>query len=125
MTSIRFATRVSILAALLVGFGGLPAFAQFLSGIEGTVKDPSGALITGAKVTATDTRLGITKTETTNQAGYFRFDSIAASNYTMQIKMNGFKTWEQNDLILQVGETRTEVTVNAAATSQAAEKLLA
>ena len=125
MTSIRFATRVSILAALLVGFGGLPAFAQFLSGIEGTVKDTTGALIPGAKVTATDTRLGITKTETINQAGYFRFDSIAASNYTVQIKMNGFKTWEQKDLILQVGETRTlapvlevgqvstEVTVNA------------
>ncbi|MGA3372203.1 MAG: TonB-dependent receptor [Terracidiphilus sp.] len=125
MTSIRIATRTSILMILLLTLGGLPAFAQFLSGIEGTVKDANGALVAGATVTVTDTRLGIAKSETTNQAGYFRFDSIAASNYTVQIKAVGFKTWEQKELLLAVGETRTiapalqvgavsaEVTVNA------------
>jgi hypothetical protein len=125
MTSIRIATRTSILVILLLILGGLPAFAQFLSGIEGTVKDANGALVPGATVTVTDTRLGIAKTDTTSQAGYFRFDSIAASDYAVQIKATGFKTWEQKDLLLAVGETRTlapvlqvgavatEVTVNA------------
>jgi len=107
MTSIRFATRVFVFLILLVSLGGSSAFAQFLSGIEGTVKDPSGALIAGAKVTVTDIRLGVKKTDTTNGAGYFRIDSIAASTYTVQIQMNGFKTWEQTNLVLQVGEIRT------------------
>ena len=84
MTSIRFLTRVSVLAALLVGLGGLPAFAQFLSGIEGTAHDPTGALVSGAKVTITDVRIGVTRETKTNQAGYFRVDSIGTSNYKLQ-----------------------------------------
>ncbi|MGD0628843.1 MAG: TonB-dependent receptor [Terracidiphilus sp.] len=107
MISMRKATRVSILIVFLLTLGGLSAFAQFLSGIEGTAKDQSGALVAGAKVTMTDTRLGVTKTDTTSQSGYFRIDSIAASTYTVQIAMSGFKTWEQKNLTLQVGEIRS------------------
>jgi hypothetical protein len=111
MTSVKSATRISILVMLVLSLRGLSAFAQFSSpyssGIEGTLVDPSGALIPGATVTITDTRLGIVKTLTTNQAGYFRIDSIAASTYTVHIEMSGFKTWEQKDLTLQVGEIRT------------------
>jgi len=125
MTSIRFTTKVSILAVLLAAFAGLPAMAQFLSGIEGTVKDPSGALVAKAKVTITDVQIGVTKIVNTDQAGYFRVDSIGASTYTVKIEAAGFKTWEQTGLDLQAGETRTlapvmqvgqvsaEVTVNA------------
>ncbi len=123
----RFVKRISILAILLLSFGGISAVAQFSSGIEGTVNDTSGATIAGATVNITDARLGVTKTTTTNQAGYFRIDSIAASTYTVEIQMTGFKTWHQSGLTLQVGETRTlapsleigsvstDVTVSAAA----------
>ena len=107
MTNVKSARRIAVLAILLMSLGGLSAFAQFLSGIEGTVKDSSGALIAGAKVTVTDTRLGVAKSVTTNQAGYFRIDSIAASTYKVKIEMGGFKAWDQKDLVLQVGETRT------------------
>jgi hypothetical protein len=107
MSSRKFAIRTAIFVTLLFGLGGPSAFAQFLSGIEGTVKDTSGALVSGATVSITDTRVGVTKSETTNDAGYFRFDSIAASTYTVSIQMNGFKAWAQKDLALQVGETRT------------------
>ncbi|MGA2807558.1 MAG: TonB-dependent receptor [Terracidiphilus sp.] len=106
MTNVKSARSILVLAILL-SLGGLSAFAQFLSGIEGTVKDSSGALIAGAKVTVTDTRLGVAKSVTTNQAGYFRIDSIAASAYKVKIEMSGFKAWDQKDLVLQVGETRT------------------
>jgi outer membrane receptor protein involved in Fe transport len=125
----KFLTRFSFLMLLLCAFGGASASAQFLSGIEGTVQDPSGAAIPGAKVTLTDTRLGVTKNITTNQSGYFRIDSIAASTYTLHIEANGFQAYDQNDLTLQAGEVRsvtpvlavgaatTSVTVNAAAVS--------
>jgi Carboxypeptidase regulatory-like domain len=83
------------------------AFAQFLSSIEGTVLDNTGAVVPGAKVLITDTQLGVSRTDTTNQSGFFRIGSIAASTYTIQIQANGFKTWNQKDLVLQVGETRT------------------
>jgi len=107
MTGMKYAARVSIFTILLFSLGGLPTFAQFLSGIEGSVRDQSGALIAGATVTVTDTRLGVEKTATTSEAGYFRIDSIAASTYTVRIQMKGFKTWDLKDLNLEVGEVRT------------------
>ena len=84
-----------------------PAFAQFSSGIEGTAHDTSGAVLAGAKVIVTDTRLGVSKETTTNDAGFFRIDSIAASTYTVEVRMTGFETWRQPGLTLQVGEVRT------------------
>jgi hypothetical protein len=87
--------------------GASSAFAQFLSGIEGTVRDPSGASVTGAKIALTDNRLGVTKKVFTNQSGYFRVDSIAASTYSLEVQKEGFKTWKEPGLVLQVGETRT------------------
>ena len=103
----RSAARISLLIILLLSWGGSSAFAQFLSGVEGTVQDQGGAVVGGAKVTVTDIRLGVAKTTSTSQAGYFRIDSIAASTYALQIQATGFKTWDQKDLILQVGEIRT------------------
>jgi hypothetical protein len=105
--SMKNLTRISILMMFLLSMGGASAFAQFLSGVEGTVQDSTGAAVPGAKVTITDTRLGVAKVITTNQSGYFRVDSIAASTYTVHIELAGFKSWDQKDLTLQVGETRT------------------
>lgn len=98
---------VKIILVLLVALSGIPAFAQFSSGVQGTAHDQSGAVIAGATVTLTDVRLGITKSTTTNQAGYFSIDSIAASTYEIRIQAAGFKTYDQKNLTLQVGEIRT------------------
>lgn len=99
--------RITMLIAFVWAMGEISAFAQFGSGIEGTVHDQSNAVIPNAKVTITDTRLGVARVSKTNEAGYFRIDSIAASTYTVQIQMGGFKTWQQRDLVLQPGEIRT------------------
>ncbi len=107
MIKFKGANRVWLVLLLLVSLGGVDALAQFSSGVQGSAKDQSGAVVAGAKVTLTDTRLGVSKTTTTNQNGYFSFDSIAASTYSLQIQMGGFKTYDQKDLSLQVGEIRT------------------
>lgn len=92
---------------ILLLTAGIPALAQFSSGIEGTARDTSGAVLPGATVVISDTRLGVSKETTTNDAGYFRIDSIAASTYTVEVRATGFETWRQPDLTLQVGEVRT------------------
>jgi hypothetical protein len=117
MTGAKWIYRIASLLLFSLSLGGLSAFAQFSSGIEGTVQDNSGAVVSGAQVTLTDTKLGVTKTATTNQAGYFRIDSIAASTYTLKISLTGFETYQQNDLTLQVGETRTLTPVLAVGSS--------
>src|ERR1039458_2307733 len=107
MASDRRAYRILAVLLLLVGLGGRLAFAQFSSGIEGIVHDTSGAVIPGAKVMVTDTRLGVSKVVVTGQNGYFRVDGIAASTYTVEIKMASFQTWKQAGLTLQIAEIRT------------------
>ena len=129
MTGMKYAARILIFIVFLLTLGGSSVFAQFLSGIDGTVKDQSGGLIAGAQVTVADTRLGVTRAITTSDAGYFRIDSIAASTYMVKIEMRGFKTWEQKNLVVEVGVVQTiapvlevatattEVTVSAAEVS--------
>ena len=99
--------RIIVLLFLLFAYRGSLALAQFSSGIEGTVHDSSGAIVAGAKVTVTDTRLGVSKNTSTDGSGFFRIDSIAASDYTIEIEMSGFELWRQVDLTLHVGEIRT------------------
>jgi hypothetical protein len=103
----KLGVRSLTLAAVMAGLSLPGAFAQFSSGIEGSVRDQNGGVLVGAKVSVTDTQLGVTKTTTTNQEGYFRIDSIPASNYTVEVQIAGFKTWNQSDLLVQAGETRT------------------
>ncbi len=103
----KLCTRISTFLLLLFGLGGATAFAQFSSGMEGIVHDTTGAVIARAKVTVTDTRLGVSKTVLTGDGGYFRIDGIAASTYNVEIQMAGFETWRQNGLALQIAEIRT------------------
>src|SRR5258708_6957701 len=95
ITSAKSAKRILVLAILLLNMGGLSALAQFSSGIEGTARDQSGAVISGATVTVTDTRLGVTKATKTSEAGYFRIDSIAATSYTVAIQAGSSTSWVQ------------------------------
>jgi len=116
-----------LLFAVLLTWASPLARGQFLSGMEGTVRDQSGALVGAAKVTATNSELGVTRTTATSTAGYFRIDSIAASTYTVRIEASGFQNWEQKDLVVTVGQISTvapvlrvasapsEITVSASA----------
>jgi carboxypeptidase family protein len=75
--------------------------------LEGTVMDPSSATISGAsvKILAVDT--GLTQQRTTNPNGQYRFPGIATGIYTVTISNSGFKTKVIEDVILDVGQTRT------------------
>jgi carboxypeptidase family protein len=99
--------RIVCSAVFLLVCSGLPAYAQFTSGFQGTVTDTSGAAIPGANITLTDTKLGVTKTNTSNDSGFFRIDNIAASTYSVSISKSGFENWTLGSITLDVGEIRT------------------
>src|ERR1700677_3841841 len=73
-TIVRFVC-VSLLSMTLYGAS---AFAQYSSGVEGTVLDSSGAVIAGARIQLTNVELGVSNVATSNDSGYFRIDSIPA-----------------------------------------------
>jgi hypothetical protein len=75
--------------------------------LEGTVSDPTGAAIVGASVKTLAVDTGITQEQRTNSRGYYRFPGLAVGRYTVSITNEGFKTRVVEDVILQVGQTRT------------------
>jgi hypothetical protein len=85
----------------------LPAHAQYTSGVDGTVLDSTDAAIVGATINLTNEELGVKKTAASNNAGYFRIDSIAAGRYRLEVSSPSFKSWVEQELVLQVGQIRT------------------
>lgn len=75
--------------------------------LEGTITDQSGAAVAGAdvKILAADT--GIAQEQKSNSKGYYRFPGLAVGRYTVTVTNTGFKTKVIEDVIVQVGQTRT------------------
>jgi hypothetical protein len=91
---------------LLLGLAFLPAAAQQITGtIVGTVKDQQGAVITTAKVKATNVDTGFTRTAPVNGYGEFRIDNLPVGKYTVQADAATFERFVQKNLTLDVAQT--------------------
>src|SRR6185369_6230370 len=58
--------------------------------IEGTVTDPSGAVVPGATLTVSNAENGITLTTQTNQDGLYRFAVLPVGTYDLSVQRPGF-----------------------------------
>jgi len=80
------------------------AFAQETTGgIQGTVKDSSGAVINGATVTVSGPALIGTQTSTTDSAGNYRFSQLPPGTYEINVTAAGFGNNKQSGLKLETG----------------------
>jgi Carboxypeptidase regulatory-like domain/TonB-dependent Receptor Plug Domain len=99
--------------ALLIGIGlafaSSVADAQAVSGsISGTITDSSGAVISGAAVTLTNTDRGEKiRVLTTNSAGFFTAESLPLGTYSVTVAFSGFKTDVVTGLLLHANDALT------------------
>ena len=70
------ATGAVLLVAIVLVFSA-GAFAGVTASISGTVKDQSGAIVSGAAVTATNVDTGVATTQTTNSQGFYSFQELS------------------------------------------------
>jgi hypothetical protein len=99
---------VLILSILLVTFGTRPLFAQIDRAVlEGSVTDPSGRVVAGATVRVVAVDTGLAHEQPTNGSGYYRFPGLAVGRYNVTVSETGFKLKTIDDVIVQVGQTRT------------------
>ena len=93
------------LLALLVSVS--PAFAQSATtgALTGTITDPSGGVIVGASVTATNLGTGQSRATTTDANGSYRFSLLPAGNYGVKISAAGFQSVEVPSVTVNVTET--------------------
>jgi hypothetical protein len=76
----------------------LLAQAQNTGSIFGTVVDPTGAVISGATVTLTNTSNGAERVVTSNKNGEYSLQDIAVGSYVMSVTAEGFETYVAEDL---------------------------
>jgi hypothetical protein len=78
--------------------------------IQGSVADATGAVIPGAKVALTNTSTQVTRNGTTDSSGTYTFPNIEVGTYTVSVESSGFKTYQQSNVVLEVGSS---ISVNA------------
>ena len=90
---------VSLLLLAATGFG------QNIRGtILGTVRDPSSAVIKGAKVTVRHVGTGLVREESTNDAGEYLFAQLPVGQYDLTVEQAGFKKVDRGGILLQVDD---------------------
>ena len=67
----RKVTWTGFVLAMVLLLGSAPVFAQGLAGVTGAVSDPTGAVIPGVEVTATNAATGASRTVITNETGTY------------------------------------------------------
>lgn len=99
---------------------------QTVSGvISGTVTDPGGSVVAGARVKLLNSATGSARDAVADASGEFSFPSIQPGSYTLAVEYSGFKTYSQTgieltsservpvDVRLEIGATSESVNVTA------------
>jgi len=101
-------------------------YGQAVTGtLLGTVTDPSGATVPGARVNISEQNTGVNRATETTTAGYYAFSDLAPGVYTVNIQQTGFKkgvrqnvdvlvnTTVRVDMQLQTGDVTEVIEVTA------------
>jgi hypothetical protein len=115
------------LGALFVLCAALLSAQTITGSITGTVSDPSGAVITNVKITATNVGTNVTHNALTNDTGVYNIPFLPIGQYTVSAEQKGFKksvlgpfALEVNqiariDMKLEVGEVTQSVEITGVA----------
>ena len=102
----RFLTVFCLVALALLLPSGI-ARAQSTGELAGRVADESGAVLPGVTVTALQTDTGFTRTVVTDGAGAWVMPNMPTGPYRLEVALQGFRTYVQTGIVLQVGATPT------------------
>ncbi len=119
----------AILALVLCCVSIVPVHAQVLYGsVAGNVTDASGATVPGAEVTLVNKATNFTEKAATDDTGAYLIRNVPKGNYTLSVKMAGFKELvdenvvvtvnnvTRKDVALEVGGVQESITVSGTST---------
>ena len=89
-----------LLACSLVG-------QEFRALVQGTITDPTGAVIPRAEVTLRNLKTGAERSVITNTEGFYRALLLPLGRYRVVAELQGFKRFDRSGITLQAGETAT------------------
>ena len=101
----RLLKSISFGALLLVALTFTAAAQQTTGNVRGVVKDPTGAVVPGAKVTLRDAKTNTAITTQSNGAGEYEFKTVPVGDYQIAVEAAGFKTLTLNEVRVQLNQT--------------------
>jgi hypothetical protein len=96
------AARMSACATLLIALA-VPLMAQNAE-LSGSVTDPSGLAVPGARVVVQSVDTDAARTVSSNQQGEYSVPALLPGPYNITIETNGFKTIHQNGVVVEVDQ---------------------
>jgi len=114
--------RVAILFVLFL-LASVPAWAQFeTASVVGALRDKTGAVVPGAKVTLTNTGTGVSVEQVSNKEGGFEFFTVRPGAYLVTAELAGFSLALVDNITVQVGaRQRIDVTMAVGAVTERVE----
>jgi hypothetical protein len=101
--------KLSIRAILVLACASIFAVcasAQFKASIQGTVTDPQGSAISGAKVTLTNQETGVSRDTVASDQGFYRINELPPGLYTVTVSVSGFKQFVARDVYVEAEQPR-------------------
>ena len=98
--------RVRMIPTVIFLAAGMLAAQTFRGTILGTVTDPSGAVLSGAKVTVRNLATGLERTTLTSADGSYAVPELPIGTYTVTVTQSGFQTSVISGVVVDVASER-------------------
>ncbi len=113
-------SKIMATVLFLLGAGWLSG--SPVGSVQGSVKDASGALVPGVKITLINTSTNAKQETNTNANGEFQFPNLAPSTYSLVAEAQGFKKITSSSVLVQVDQiTHLELTLEVGSLAESVQ----
>src|SRR5712692_10897799 len=105
MSLSKLSFRAMLLLACVTLFNSA-AHAQFKASIQGTIMDPKGGVVAGAKVAVTNQDTGVSRDTVSSDQGFYRVTELPPGSYTLTVEAAGFQKKEIKDITVNAEQIR-------------------
>ena len=115
-------SRIAAVVLCLLVLAGVVEAQQATALLTGTIKDSSGAVIPGAKVTLKNSNTNIARTANSNKDGEFLFTLIPIGTYEVEVEQAGFSKYVRKGITLEINQNaRLDVVLQVGTAAQIVE----
>jgi hypothetical protein len=114
----KLCSRIARVLLLLPLLAAVISAQTFRGTILGTVTDPNGAVVSGAKITVKNTSTGLERSTTTDEAGNYTVPELPIGPYEVRVDQTGFVASVVSNVTVEVAtDRRVDVKLNVAGTT--------
>jgi len=108
-SAIRYTARIVRAVCVCCSLSAIVLWASVGGSISGTVKDPSGSVVAGARVRVIEVNTGLSHQTRTDSKGYYTFPVLPVGHYVLDVQASGFGEYKREGVVL---DTNAALTLN-------------